>query len=108
MVTTALIQSLVVSLVLTLILELGFALVWGVRKKGLVLVLLMNVLTNPAVVMLHSFGVYFCGLPEIPVVLALETAAVVVEGFCCRGVIRRPWLVAVLVNAFSYTVGVLL
>ena len=102
------IQSLVVSLVLTLVLELGFALVWGVRGKGLVLVFLMNVLTNPAVVLLHSFAVHFCGWPRIPVVLVLEAAAVVAEGVCCRGMIRRPWLFALLVNLFSYSVGVLL
>ena len=38
----------------------------------------------------------------------LEAAAVVVEGFCCRGVIQKPWLFAFCINLFSYGVGELL
>ncbi len=90
---------LLLSLLLTLLFELPFALAWGVRKRGLVLVILMNLLTNPAVVTLH----YLTGLT-----LIWELAAVVTEGFCCRGMIRKPWLFALLINTFSYSMGELL
>lgn len=103
-----LLYSLTVSLALTLVLELAFALVWGVRKKGLLLVALMNLLTNPAVVLLHFLFTVFCGWRGFLPILVLELAAFVVEGLCCRGMIRKPWLFAFCVNLFSYSVGELL
>ena len=99
--------SMLTALTLTLVLELSFALVWGVRKRGLVLVILMNILTNPAVNLLWQL-LYLVGWNTGWALIALEAAVVVVEGFCCRGIIRRPWLFALLVNAFSYGMGELL
>ena len=108
MYTSFLLPSLVISLVLTLIFELLFALVWGVRKKGLLLVVLMNILTNPAVVLLHFICTAFLGWTGFLPVLILEIAAIAAEGFCCRGMIKKPWLFAVCANVFSYTIGELL
>ena len=99
--------SMLTALTLTLVLELSFALVWGVRKQGLVLVILMNILTNPAVNLLWQL-LYLVGWSTGWALILLEAAVVVVEGFCCRGIIRRPWLLALLVNAFSYGMGELL
>ena len=99
--------SMATALGLTLILELTFALVWGLRKKELLLVVLMNILTNPAVNLLY-FLAYQVGWNSIGLVLLLEAAVVITEGVCCRGVIRRPWLFAFLVNLFSYGMGELL
>ena len=45
--------SMAAALGLTLVLELTFALIWGLRKKELLLVVLMNILTNPAVNLLY-------------------------------------------------------
>ena len=103
-----LLQSLTVSLALTLVLELAFALVWGVRKKGLLLVGLMNLLTNPAVVTLHYLFSHRLGYSTVLLVILLEAAAILVEGLCCRGMIKRPWLFALLINLFSYGMGELL
>lgn len=108
MYTSQLLHSLLISLVLTLALELLFALVWGVRKRGLVLVLLMNILTNPTVVLLHFFCIAFLGWTGFFPVLILELAAIVVEAFCCHGVVPKPWLFAFCINLFSYTMGELL
>ena len=96
------------ALLLTLTFELLFALVWGVRKDGLLLVVLMNIMTNPAVNLLHYLAVYLLGWPAFWVIPVLELAAVIAEGFCCKGVIRRPWLFVVLINAFSYSMGALI
>lgn len=103
-----LLQSMLTALVLTLTLEVLFSLLWGLRKRELCLVVLMNILTNPAVNLLYFFTVFLCGLPAFPVILVLEVAVFLIEGFCCRGMIRRPWLFAFCVNGFSYGMGELL
>ena len=96
------------ALLLTLTFELLFALVWGVRKDGLLLVVLMNIMTNPAVNLLHYLAVYLLGWPALWVIPVLELAAVIADGFCCKKMVRRPWLFAVLINAFSYSMGALI
>ena len=78
-----LLSSFLTALFLTLAFELLFAWVWGVRKHGLLLVILMNILTNPAVNLLHYFAVYLLGWPAFWVILTLEAAVVITEGFCC-------------------------
>lgn len=100
--------SLAFSLTLTLVLELAFALVWGIKGCGLLLVVLMNLLTNPAVVTLHWVAVRRLGLPDAPVTLVLELSAVLIEGLCCQGMIRRHWTFALLINLFSFGAGALL
>ena len=104
----SLLHAILAALALTLALELIFALVWRVRKEGLLVVALMNLMTNPAANMLYYFGVQLLGWPPLWLTLALEAAVVAVEGICCRGIIRRPWLFALLVNLFSYGVGALI
>lgn len=103
----SLLISMLTALALTVAFELAFALVWGLRKKQLLLVILMNILTNPAVNLLYTCA-YFLGWESWGLVLLLEAAAVVTEGCCCRGVIKHPWLFAILINAFSYSMGELL
>ena len=103
-----LLHSLVISLTLTLLLELAFAWFWGIRSKGLVLVILMNILTNPAVVTFHYLCTAILGWSEILPVFLLEAAAIAAEGICCRGMIRKPWKFAICVNLFSYFSGEIL
>ena len=102
---------LAVSLGLTLLLELGFALLCGVKqKRELLVVFLVNVLTNPAVVLLH-YAARLWGWPVLPVTLALECAAVAVEWLCyraCSRTIPHPFRFALAANAFSYGVGCLI
>ena len=97
-----LLLSLLTALTLTLFFELLFALLWGVRKDGLLLVVLMNILTNPAVNLLHFFTVSLFGWSAMWVVPILEAAVVLTEGFCCKDIIKKPWLFALLINGFSY------
>lgn len=97
----ALLLSLGVSFSLTLLIELLYALIWGVRGRDIWLVVLMNIMTNPAVVTTHFL------FPTFPV-LILEAAVVAAEGLCARGRIRQPWLYALLVNTLSYSIGLLL
>lgn len=94
-------KTLVLSLLLTLLLEEALALLWGLRgRRELILVALVNCLTNPPVVLLyHAFH-----LPALP----LELAAMAVEWLCYRafsGQLRRPLAFSVCANAFSFGAG---
>ena len=100
-----LIRSLIVSLALTLMLELGFALILGVRgRRNLALVALVNVLTNPPVVLLCSL------FPTPQLTIAAEFSAVFIEGVIYRAGtdFRRPMLFSLSANAFSYLIGLAL
>ena len=97
---------LAVSLLLTLLFEELFALAWGLRgKRELGLVALVNVLTNPPVVLLCTL------FPSPLLTAAMELAAVGVEGLVyrtCADWLRRPFLFSLAINAFSYFAGLLL
>ena len=101
--------SLVMSLALTLALEELFALIWGLRgRRELGVVALVNVLTNPPVVLLYHTAVGLLGWNVAVVTVVLETAAVLVEWRCyrlCSQQLRRPLLFALLANVFSYGAG---
>lgn len=102
--------SLAVSLALTLALELTFALLWGARRGDLALVALANVLTNPVVVLCHGLAALWFPVALLPVTMALEAGAVLVEGwlFATRSDIRFPWAFSLCANLFSFTVGLFL
>lgn len=96
-----------ISLGLTLALELIFALVCRVRnKKDLLLVCLVNVITNPVVVFLYYLTV---GKGWSLLVLALlEVLAVVAEALFYKSYaekISRPVLFAIGANIFSFFTG---
>ena len=100
-------STLAISLALTLILEGLFALLWGVKtRRDWLLVLLVNVVTNPIVVSLHWLlggGVW--------VTAALESFAVATEWLAYRqwGRDARPaFLFSLCANCFSYFSGVVL
>lgn len=100
---------LAVSLLLTLFLEELFALIWGLRGwRELIVVALVNLLTNPAVVLLYHLSTGLWGLNVLWVTLVLECAAVAVEWRCyrsCSEQLKRPFLFALLANVISYSLG---
>lgn len=100
---------LAVSLLLTLAFEEGFALAWGLRgRRELGLVALVNVLTNPPVVLLYHTATGLWCWNAVLVTILLEASAVLVEWRCYRAFsdqVKRPFLFALLVNLFSYGVG---
>ena len=97
------------SLARPLVLEALFALLWGLRgRRELTVVALVNVLTNPPVVLLYHTAVGLWGWPAAVVTAVLETAAVLVEWRCyrlCSDQLQRPLLFALLANLFSYGAG---
>ena len=88
------------SLGLTLLFELPVAYLWGIRRRGLVTVLAANVMTNPLAVALH-----LAGIPQVPI----EAGVVLLEGAAYSlHFEKRPWLLALVSNALSWGLGLLL
>lgn len=92
-----------ISLALTLLLEMPASLLFHVRGKDLLLVILVNVLTNPAAVLVSTLtGDRFL------IQIGIEAMVVLTEGWYYRSYgsgISRPYLCAAVCNLFSYTVG---
>ena len=107
---TDLLLSLLVSLVLTLVIEIAYALIRKVRGRDLLVVLLCNCLTNPPVVLLHTFCQANGRLPMIPVVIVLEVSAILMERRCYKTAssIEKPFWFSLQANAISYFTGLLL
>lgn len=101
--------TLAISLALTLALEEAFALVWGLRgRRELGTVALVNILTNPPVVLLYHTAVGLLGWSALVMTAVLETAAVLVEWRyyrLCSRQLTRPFWFALLANGFSYGAG---
>ncbi len=100
--------SLGVSLALTLVLELLFVLLWGLRGRDLLLCALVNLLTNPPVVLCALLWRHYGPAPLWLPVPLLEAGAVLLEGFFYRRNgerVRRPFLLSLCANAFSYGLG---
>lgn len=110
--TAALLKSLALSLALTLILEAAFFLITGKRnKKDLLLLVLANVITNPAVVLIYCLSMWFTHLNLIALTAVLELAAVATEGFIYRRYgqdFKRPYLFSLAANGVSFGCGLLL
>ena len=105
------ILSLGVSLGLTLAFELPFAALWGLKKRDLTLCALVNLLTNPLVVICTLLWRHYVPLPEWLPVALLETAAVVTEGLIYRDLgedIQKPFRFSLCANALSYSLGLLI
>ena len=102
-------KILLVSLALTLLFEELFALLWGLRgRRELTVVALVNVLTNPAVVVSYHTVTGLFGWSAGAVTAALECAAVLAEWYwyrACSEQLRRPFLFALLANGLSYGLG---
>ena len=96
-----------ISLLLTWVIEIPVGYVLGLRgRKCLLLMLLVNLLTNPAAVLLHLLGV-----SQIPI----EIGVVIVEALVYRWFskdgkwkISHPVLLSVAANVISWTSGILI
>ena len=107
-------RSLALSLGLTLLLEIPAALILGLRRKeDILLVGLVNILTNPIIVLiLNLFFIFTASPPPWFLILPLEVFAVLTEGFIYqKGLSYRrihPFLLSLILNGISYFGGLLL
>jgi hypothetical protein len=108
----ALLYALAFSLILTLALETGFFLLTGKRnKKDLLLVILVNIITNPPVVLLYWLSVFYTSWNGAIVKIPLELFAVLAEGYYYKKYgqdFQRPYAFSFAANRFSFWIGVLL
>ncbi|MBR2046968.1 MAG: hypothetical protein IJ960_00040 [Oscillospiraceae bacterium] len=90
------------SFLLTLVIELPICYAWGLRSRdALELAFLVNLLTNPAAVFLHTS----VGIPQIPV----EILVVIIECYIYRQFkIKHPFLLSLAANGVSWGLGVVL
>ena len=104
--------SLAISLLLTIVLEAGFFLLIGKRdKKDLMLLLLVNVITNPVVVLSFWLVELYTDWNPYIMLIPLELFAMLAEGYCYKkygDCFRRPYLFSTAANTFSFGIGVLI
>ncbi len=100
-----------VSLLLTLALELIVGIAFRLRSRDILLLTLVNILTNPAAVYLDMLCRRLWSADPYLWQIPIELAVVAVEGLCYMKLsdsVRRPWLLAISANVFSYGVGIIL
>ncbi|MDF2905604.1 MAG: hypothetical protein K0R34_925 [Herbinix sp.] len=107
-----LLYSLGSSLLLTLILEVCFSLICRIRdKKDIGLLILVNILTNPFVVMSYYLVIHYSNINRIVVVIILELLAILTEGYYYKTygkTFRHPMIFALGANLFSFCIGQML
>ena len=106
------IWTLLISLCMTLILELAFCFTFRIRSAhDLGLVVLVNILTNPPVVLLNDILSRKTEFSSVLVVIILELTAILVEALYYKRYadeIKRPFLFSLGANAFSFFAGIIL
>lgn len=104
-----LIESMIISLVLTILIEELFVLLVGIRRKeDFILVLLVNIITNPMVVFLYQAVNYYLNVDMRIVTIFLEMTVILVEAkyFARYGQdIQHPLLISIGANVISYGIG---
>lgn len=99
-------------LILTIILEITLSLVLGLRKKDLINVLLVNILTNPLLNAIHPLFLFEYGKNvQMTCILILEIIVVIVEGFIYYKTLNykkiNGYLLSLILNVFSYSLGLI-
>jgi hypothetical protein len=101
-----------ISLGLTVFLEEVFAIIVGIQySKDLVLVLLVNLLTNPAAVLCYYILAFYIEMNILVLKIPIELAAVIIEGLYYRkyaSSIKKPFLFSVSANILSFGTGLIL
>ena len=100
-------------LILTVLIETLIAFILGYRKKDLINVILVNVMTNPIVVMIPVYFNVKYGIVERNIALGiLEIVTLFVEGFIYYKFLEKrkinPFLLSLILNFSSYIAGVII
>lgn len=110
------IYSLVVSLLLTLIVETSFAYLFRVRKIDLLIVVLVNIATNPVLVTIENL-IWLINDKVLMIILSLilwvvlEVLVVWIEGFAYKKLSLKsqfsPFKLSLYLNCISIVIGIL-
>lgn len=103
------IKTLLLSLALTWLIETLVFLALGIRKrKDLLLLAALNLLTNPVIVTIYELQPFHDGLLSWGVQIVLEIIVVLTEGsllYKCMESKKNPWLASLAANGISYLCG---
>ena len=102
--------SLLLALLMTEAIEIPVCILWGMRGRDLVFVLLANVLTNPLLNVLYAISCLYTPIPPAVSLAVLEISAVVAEWIVYRSATqaKRPFLASLSANAASFGLGLLI
>lgn len=102
--------SLVLALLMTEAIEIPVCLLWGMRGRDLIFVVLANVLTNPMLNVLYAIACFYTAIPPAAALAVLEIAAVFTEWLVYRGATGAKWpfLASLTANATSFGLGLLI
>lgn len=106
-------RIIIYSLLITLVIECLIGLILGFRKKDLLNIFLVNVLTNPLLNAITGSVNYYFGLRIRTIVLIiLEIIVVVTEGFIYYKYFERrkinPYIVSLILNISSFGLGMII
>ena len=108
----SLLPAMGLSLALTIVIEAGCFLVIGKRnRRDLLLLVLVNLLTNPAVVLSFWLVVYYTDWNGNIAKLVLESFAVITEGLYYRRYgqeFKHPLLFSLMANVLSFGAGIII
>ncbi len=109
------IESLIKSLFLTLLIELIVCIIFGIRKKeDIIVVICANVCTNPIVVYIANLVLMFSGFSNLYwiVVAILEIFAVILEAIIYKKCLRfnkfSAFTISLICNIISFGIGLLI
>ena len=104
-------RIMVICLVMTILIEVSFAWILKVKnKKDFVNIILVNVITNPIVVIIPIFLDYHYGLDARNIsLIILEILTVIVEGYIYKKTLSykkiNPYFLSLILNILSYFIG---
>ena len=102
------------ALLFTLLIELAVAVLYNIRsRQKLLLVVLVNILTNPPAVLLHWLGsLYLPALPDLWLQLGLELLVILAEALIYHSFstkkesqLQHPVLLSLTANTCSWLAG---
>ena len=98
------------ALLMTEAIEIPVCLLFHMRGRDLIFVVLANVLTNPMLNVLYAIACLYTPIPPAVSLAVLEPAAVVVEWLVYRSATgaKRPFLASLTANAASFGLGLLI
>ena len=102
--------TLVLALLMTEAIEIPVCLLFHMRGRDLLFVVLANVLTNPLLNVLYAIACLYTRIPPAAALAVLEPAAVIAEWIVYRSVTKakRPFLTSLTANAASFGLGLLI
>ena len=102
--------KLLTALLLTEAIEVPVCMIFGIRKKQLLIVLLANLITNPLLNVIYGLSVLYMPAYSAAVLAGLEILAVLTEWRIYRVLTdaKRPFITSLTANAVSFGIGLVL